>query len=534
MAEASVGVSSAWQRTYAHESAKQQATSPQERPLVDAQAAWMRWHHLPTLESFAASERPWFVLFERARVETLAGRHLAGMRMNLSELDMLAPVAALPAHLYRCARRSLAGESLTDIEIRLPISVPSRPRWLQRLRGPAPEQLVQMMLLPSLHNCRPYLQDARLFAEQLRPLIRLLSTFAAKADSLQVQSQDEQSACEVLIEQGASRVVEGGSSEQPYRVFSREWDECLDARQLHSDTRQSSQGQVSSRQQAEVRRLARRLQQRLRVLQVQRWRDEQEQGVLERRRLHSMVTAGNHLVFRQASEQVIPQACVTLLLDQSGSMRGLPWELTLQSVDLAVEALEASGVRTEVLGFGTRFGMDNPLLKCWQDAGCPASPGRLNALRHTLYKSASVPWRRCRQLLIRAPLVEEGDNIDGEALEWAASRLAKQPEPRKILIVFSDGIPFDEATASANGRGYLEDHLHHTIARIAAGAIHLVAIGSGQGITRYYRHALVLKRVDQVSAVLFEHLADLLTRPANRHLNIEGKSSMPRTPDWGR
>jgi len=270
------------------------------------------------------------------------------------------------------------------------------------------------------------------------------------------------------------------------------------------------QEEIPPEQHAEARRLARRLQQRLLALQVQHWNNEQEQGTLDRRRLVAMVASGSPLVFRQEDERLATQACVTLLLDQSGSMRGLPRALTLQAIDLAVQVLEACGVRSEVLGFGTSFAADNPLRREWEAAGCPPFPGRLNALRHILYKPANLPWRRCRQSLLRQPLTE-GENIDGEALEWAASRLLRQPEPRKILIVFSDGTPFDEATAFANGRGYLEDHLHHSIAQIEASAINLAAIGSGQGVTRYYRNALVLQRYEQVSTTLFEQLANLLT-----------------------
>lgn len=516
MDSTSADVLSAWRRIYALESTRQPpppARAPGDRAQADAQAAWLRWHQPQVAERFTPDEQPWYALFERARVETLAGLHLPGMQVNLADFATLAPASVLPGHLYRCARRLLASETPTPTELCLPASaLPTRPRWFPWRQRPASAHPLQTLLLPALQSSRLYLQDANRFAETLQPLIQLLAMTVGQTDSTQGLSQPAASTDNTVTMRTTHRQAEGGAgTAKPYRVFSREWDELLDARQLMASNMLPVQEEITPEQHAEARRLARRLQQRLLALQVQHWNDEQEQGALDRRRLVAMVASGNPLVFRQEEERLAPQACVTLLLDQSGSMRGIPRALTLQAVDLAVQVLEACGVRSEVLGFGTRFAADNPLRREWEAAGCPPLPGRLNALRHILYKPANLPWRRCRQSLLRQPLAE-GENIDGEALEWAASRLLRQADPRKILIVFSDGTPFDEATASANGRGYLEDHLHHSIAQIEARAVHLAAIGSSQGVTRYYRNGLVLQRAEQVSAVLFEQLADLLIR----------------------
>ncbi len=517
MDSTSAEVLSAWRRIYALESTWQTqppAHAPGDRAQADVQAAWLRWHQPRVAERFTPDERSWYALFERARVETLAGLHLPGMQVNLADVATLAPASALPSHLYRCARRLLAGETPTPAELCLPVSaLPTQPRWFfPWTQRPAPDHALQTLLLPSLQNSRLHMQDADQFADTLQPLIQLLAMKAGQTGSIQGVAQPAASADNTVTMRATHRQAEEESgSAQPYRVFSREWDELLDARQLRASNMLPMLDEIAPEQHAEARRLARRLQQRLLALQVQHWNDEQEQGVLDRRRLVAMIASGNPLVFRQEGERLAPQACVTLLLDQSGSMRGLPRALTLQAVDLAVQVLEACGVRSEVLGFGTRFAADNPLRREWEAAGCPPLPGRLNALRHILYKPANLQWRRCRQSLLRHPLAE-GENIDGEALEWAVSRLLRQAEPRKILIVLSDGTPFDEATASANGRGYLENHLHHSIAQIEARAVHLAAIGSGQGVTRYYRNALVLQRAEQVSAALFEKLADLLIR----------------------
>lgn len=486
------------------------------RAVADAQAAWLRWHQPQVADQFAPNERPWYGLFERARVETLAGLHLPGMQANLADLEKLAPDTALPNVLYSSMRRLLAGETLTSLDLSADI-LPARrrPRWLQKWLSLVPEHPLQEMLLPTLQSSCPYLQNGQLFAEKLQPLIQLLSTTIPEAaESLYWPSQPESSDDETskeLTAQGHTASTTDAS--QPYRVFSREWDELLDMRRLKGRPVPKAQANIGPTQRAEARRLARRLHQQLLALQTRSWNDEQEQGVLERRRLVAMVATGNRRIFRQEQERLVPQACVTLLLDQSGSMRGLPRELTLQAIDLAVQVLEACGIRTEVLGFGTRVDAGNPLHTSWQAMGSPPNPGRLNALRHVLYKPTNMPWRRCRQWLIQQQPLEDGENIDGEALEWAVSRLLRQPEPRKILVIFSDGTPFDEATASANGRNYLEDHLHQVVACIEAHAVHLAAIGMGQGLTRYYPKALVLKRADQVNEMLFEHLADLLSRP---------------------
>lgn len=208
----------------------------------------------------------------------------------------------------------------------------------------------------------------------------------------------------------------------------------------------------------------------------------------------------------------MPDACVTLLVDQSGSMRGERQRMAALAIDLAVHSLEVCRVRCEVLGFTTRFGADNPVAQAWRKAGSPSAPGRLNALRHVVFKTPSQPWRRARPqlgLLLREAFGFE--NVDGEALHWAARRLAHRPEPRKILVVLSDGAPYDAATAQANGREYLEHHLRAVIAELESSPIHLVAIGTGQEVGRYYRQAVTVRRPEAVAEVLFDRLGDLLT-----------------------
>jgi cobaltochelatase CobT len=262
------------------------------------------------------------------------------------------------------------------------------------------------------------------------------------------------------------------------------------------------------------RRLAHRLQRRLQAARLRRWSFEQHDGLLDSRRLaRLLIPAADPAVFRRESEIPMPEACVVLLVDQSSSMRGAPRQIALLAVDLAVRALELFQVRCELLGYTTRFGADNPLTRDWATAGKPQAPGRLNAVRHIIYKTADQRWRRARRhvgLMLAAGFGRE--NIDGEALIWAASRLRMRPEPNKVLVVLSDGVPYDAATVAANGRLFLHDHLRAAIARIESGPIQLAAIGAGQHVGRYYRNALTLRDAREVAPVLLAHLGDVLTR----------------------
>jgi len=184
------------------------------------------------------------------------------------------------------------------------------------------------------------------------------------------------------------------------------------------------------------------------------------------------------------------------------------------AIDLAVHVLEISGIQCEVLGFTTRYGENNPVERRWQRSGRSGRPGRLNALRHIIFKSARQPWRRCRPhlgLLLRDGFGHE--NIDGESLHWAAQRLFSLDVQRRILMVLSDGAPFDQATASANGREFLCDHLRTVVRRLDALPLHLLALGTGADVSRFYRQAVVLKDPEAVAETLFERLGDLLTSP---------------------
>lgn len=518
----------AWQRSYApagaHDArlAASLAAHGASRAAADAQAAWRRWHAAEMDELFDSRQWPWYCLLERARVESLASAQLPGMRLNLADTGALAPASPPHEHLYRRARQLLADAPPAPAPSTPPPAAPSA-WWRCWTTSLARDRAAAASLLePCLSAAREHLNDCRRFAETLMPLVQAYArAFADEPPALAIAHQ--QPAKAALPRQArhgmpqprpGTSATSAGPACDDYAVFSRQWDELLPARQLAMRLVVPASQAPPEVSRLQARRLAHRLQRRLSMARLRKWRFDQEEGQLDRRRLAALCASDERLVFRQEAPAPVPQACVSLLLDQSGSMRGLPGQLVAQAVDLAVHALEVCGVRCEVLGYTTRPGGDNPALDAWMAAGRPALPGRLNALRHIVHKSASQPWRRCRDDFHRVmAALEGGENIDGESLHWAATRLAGRPEPRKVLVVFCDGCPFDEATVEQHGRQYLETHLRTVIAAIEASPIHLAAIGGGQDVGRFYRHALTLRHPDEVGQALFAHLADLLTRP---------------------
>lgn len=258
-----------------------------------------------------------------------------------------------------------------------------------------------------------------------------------------------------------------------------------------------------------VSRLAQQLQRLLLARQRRHWSLDQEEGLLDASRLARLVADGNRAeIFRVEEEGAFRQTCVTLLLDNSGSMRGHPITVAALTADILARALERCGIKVEVLGYTTSDWDGGVPARHWDQAGSPPGPGRLNSVRHIVYKAMDTPWRRARRglgLMLDDALLKE--NIDGEALWWACQRLAGRPEPRRLLIVISDGAPMDKATLTANPRGYLDQHLHQVIAWVEKNTdIELRAIGIGHQVGRYYRNSLSLRNVDELGTVLLERL----------------------------
>ena len=261
-----------------------------------------------------------------------------------------------------------------------------------------------------------------------------------------------------------------------------------------------------------VARLANRLQRRLMAQQNRGWDFDLEEGLLDTARLTRVVTDPMQpLAFKMEQDTEFRDTVVTLLIDNSGSMRGRPITVAATCADILARTLERCGVKVEILGFTTRAWKGGQSRESWLNAGKPATPGRLNDLRHIIYKAADEPWRRAKRnlgLMMREGLLKE--NIDGEALEWAHNRLLGRPEQRRILMVISDGAPVDDSTLSVNTGNYLERHLRHVIDQIETRSpVDLIAIGIGHDVTRYYRRAVTIVDAEELAGAMTDQLAAL-------------------------
>ena len=270
-----------------------------------------------------------------------------------------------------------------------------------------------------------------------------------------------------------------------------------------------------------VTRLANRLQRRLMAQQNRSWNFDLEEGMLDPARLvRVVIDPMQPLSFKQETESEFRDTVVTLLLDNSGSMRGRPITVAATCADILARTLERCGVKVEILGFTTKAWKGGSSREAWLADGKPTHPGRLNDLRHIIYKAADSPWRRSRRnlgLMMREGLLKE--NIDGEALEWAHERLLARPEQRKILMMISDGAPVDDSTLSVNPGTYLERHLRSVIEHIETRSpVELLAIGIGHDVTRYYRRAVTITDAEELGGAMTDKLAELFeeNRPMRR------------------
>ena len=261
-----------------------------------------------------------------------------------------------------------------------------------------------------------------------------------------------------------------------------------------------------------VARLANRLQRRLMAQQNRAWEFDLEEGMLDPARLSRIIIDPQQpLSFKREKDTNFRDTVVTLVLDNSGSMRGRPITVAASCADILARTLERCGVKVEILGFTTRAWKGGQSREAWLQSGKPVNPGRLNDLRHIIYKSADAPWRRARRnlgLMMREGLLKE--NIDGEALDWAHQRLLGRPEQRRILMMISDGAPVDDSTLSVNPGNYLERHLRRVIEEIETRSpVELIAIGIGHDVTRYYRRAVTIVDAEELGGAMTEKLAEL-------------------------
>ncbi|PTX54038.1 cobaltochelatase CobT subunit [Litoreibacter ponti] len=314
-----------------------------------------------------------------------------------------------------------------------------------------------------------------------------------------------------------------------YTVYSTENDEEIRAEEL-AEPAELERLRAYLDQQLEplkgaVSRLANKLQRRLQAQQNRSWEFDLEEGILDAGRLARVVVSPTTpLSFKQEKDMEFRDTCVTLLLDNSGSMRGRPISIAAICADVLARTLERCQVKTEILGFTTKAWKGGICRETWLAEGRAQAPGRLNDLRHIIYKSADAPWRRARPnlgLMMKEGLLKE--NIDGEALEWAHRRMLGRPEARKILMVISDGAPVDDSTLSVNPANYLEKHLRDVIAMVEKRrAVELIAVGIGHDVTRYYDRAVTITDVEQLAGAMTEQLAALFDSDPRARARVMG------------
>ena len=545
------------------------------RGAADALAVRLRYHdaklHSARAPMSDSDARAVFDALETARVEALGAKTMAGVRANLNDLaearvrlDAItrartAEEVPLATAVGLLARQRLTGEeppasARSGLELVAP--------WIEEKAGAELDALALTIDDQSAFATlsRRLLEDLELAAEE--PSDEQADEGGdedqgeeegpddaddaeAEGDSggdMEMRSEeterdegeDESADSEADVEEGEATIGQEGADqaranaqrrnwlEEPatdYKPFTTRFDETVPAAELcdeeeltrlraYLDQQMTSLGGV-------VTRLANRLQRRLMAQQARSWDFDQEEGMLDAARLaRVIVTPGHSLSYKIERDTEFKDTVVSLLIDNSGSMRGRPISIAATCADVLVRTLERCGVATEILGFTTRGWKGGQSREQWLSDGRPPNPGRLNDLRHIIYKRADEPYRHSRRslgLMMREGLLKE--NIDGEALKWAHARLLARPEERRILLVISDGAPVDDSTASANGGTYLEKHLRQVIGWIEERSnVELAAIGIGHDVTRYYSRAVTIMDAEQLGGALIEQLAALFDK----------------------
>ena len=538
-------------------------------------AALKRRHHDAALHARqvprGARARQVFDTLEQTRCEVLGAQAMAGVAINLDaalearvaslNLDGLADTdrAPLPEMLGLLAREAMLGQ------LPPPSAVKALEHWRPKLKRMVGTDLAD------LSHCA---HDQRAYAQAMRELLRSLGFSDEQADPQpdesdedDAESEGEESALnegeagdadaslsesmegaemrdgagEDEADAGDMESLDPGSlefgeddSETPgetvwrprpghnipdrelYHAYCTDFDEIVDAAELCEPDElarlRAHLDQQLSHLQSVIGKLANRLQRRLLAKQIRSWEFDLEEGYLDTGRLARVVANPTHaLSYKMEKETGFRDTVVSLLIDNSGSMRGRPIVVAAMSADILARTLERCGVKVEILGFTTRAWKGGQSRERWLADGKRPNAGRLNDLRHIIYKSADQPWRRARRslgIMLREGLLKE--NIDGESLLWAHQRLLGRPEHRRILMVVSDGAPVDDSTLSVNPSNYLERHLRQVIEYIEHHSpVELLAIGIGHDVTRYYQRAVTLVDAEQLGGAVMEQLAEL-------------------------
>jgi cobaltochelatase CobT len=523
------------------------AASARWRGRVDALALRSRFTDVKCYQSFRPVAGPGLLLFsllEQNRVETLGARLFAGMWGNLAALAEERWVRARPEAVLR-------GEGADWIETfalvtRLPLGSP--------LPGPAREGLINswrswmsaaearevQLLCAAITDPQLFARQASrvveavLGAAQAAPRIELFPDSAREQTSQKPDSSPTRGGSTIdatgAKHRNAPRATDadsdaaaGQTALRPgpvpsYRVYTTAFDSVVWASDLYDPAslalRRAELDRSLSGRLSGITRWAHRLQRKLMSMQLRSWQFDREEGVLDGARLTRVITRPlEPLLYKQESETEFADTVVTLLVDNSGSMRGLPITTAAVCAELLGRVLERCSVNTEILGYTTRSRRGGRPYQQWVLAGRPRDPGRLTELRHVIYKGADEPWRRARARM-GAILADDllKDNVDGEALWWAHERLVRRPEQRKILLVISDGAPLDDATVEANDAGYLDRHLKTVIEAIERkSSVELAGIGIGHDVTGYYRRAVTLRSVEDLGEAIVTQLIDLFS-----------------------
>ncbi len=529
-------------------------------------------HHDPALHALARPTDPragaLYDAIEDVRCEALGARGLPGVARNLAA----ALAEDLAEELARATPGAPANDRLTELARALPL------RLRERLSGTALPPIATALLTgtrdeldrrsgATIERLRPLVADQAAFARGARDLLgdlglecdAALSTgrrpmrtglrlsiprapptdAPALARAITPATEDAPAAgLDPFAPAGPARRA-AGTERRPradprrraprapasdYRVFTRAHDEILlperDADPTELDRLGAALRARARPFEAELARLAHRLERRVLAPQRRHWRFDQDDGVLDTQRLSRVIAdPSGRTVYKVAVDADFKDTIVTLLVDNSGSLRGTSIVIAALCTDFLARALERCGVKVEILGFTTREWNGGRSREAWLRAGSPRRPGRLSDLRHVIYKPADAPARRARRNLgwmLHPGLLKE--NVDGEALCWAHERLLARPERRRILLVISDGIPLDESTLSENGSGFLERHLREVIAWIEhSSPVELIAIGVGHDVGHFYAQATTVQRIEALGTVLFDRVAALFTaRPGRR------------------
>ena len=572
------------------ESAVSESDITRLRGAADAVALRLRYHDSGLHQRCRPQGSDAAKVFERAeqvRVESLGFRRMHGVAKNLKAMldtrcqahapepgtDEGQPDALLAEAIGLLVHQKLTGADLP------PSAAPILKPW---------QQYIDDHIGPQIESLGDAIENQEAFASALSKMIRDLELFdeddtepeeqpedgSDPNESLPEelpQDQDRDSRREAEMEDGMGEVEEGaadagsdgeegeeeggeepaGPSDQsdqwpsneaggsPYHAYFTAADEVVVAEDLcepeELNRLRAQLDQQLSRLQGVVSRLANRLQRRLMAKQTRSWEFDMEEGILDAGRLSRVVTDPVHpLSFRQESDIQFRDTIVTLLIDNSGSMRGRPITVAAMSADILARTLERCGVKVEILGFTTRAWKGGQTREKWAEDGKPPNPGRLNDLRHIIYKAADIPWRRARRnlgLMLREGLLKE--NIDGEALMWAHNRLLGRSEQRRILMVISDGAPVDDATLSANAGNYLEKHLRDVIGWIESRSnVELTAIGIGHDVTRYYKHAVTISDAEELGGTMMQNLTDLFDEDHKGSFTAQSRNGGHRSSHW--